>query len=223
MLKMIATIFYIEFVLLLRRSQAWLYPIAFFLIVMTLFPLAFSPEPQFLQKYLPGCFWIAALFANLLSVQTLFITEKEEGTLEQCILSQIDLPILILVKLTAHWLIAQLPLILLTPAIGLLFNLDHATIWILSLSLLLGTPIITLIGALCAALTLNLHQQGTMLGLLILPLITPVLIFGVNITQQSQAGFQTLGPLAFLSSITIFAVALLPLAISTTLKITLDD
>lgn len=223
MLKSICFVFYIEFILLLRRSHEWLYPLGFFVIVMSLFPLAFLPDPIFLQKFMPGCVWIAALFASLLSIKNIFFTDKEDGNLEQLLLSQLPLSFIILAKLCAQWLVTELPLVILTPLLGWLFHLPISTLLALSVSLLLGTPILTLIGSFGVALTLGLRQQGALLGLLILPLVTPVLIFGVNIVQQSQAGFSVAGPLAFLAGFSVFAITLLPWAIAATLRVSMDD
>lgn len=223
MLKMCWFVFLTELTLLLRRSQEWLYPLGFFIIVITLFPLAFTPDPEFLQKYVPGCVWIAALLASLLSIQNVFVTDMEDGNLEQLVLSPAPLTLVMFAKLGAQWLVTQLPLILLTPVIGVIFHLSLWSTFALCVSLLVGTPILTLIGSLGVALTLGLRQQGVLLGLLILPLVTPVLIFGVNITQQSQAGFSILAPLAFLAGLTMIAITLLPWTIAATLRISLDD
>lgn len=223
MLKAVWFVFYAELILLLRRSQEWLYPLGFFIIVVSLFPLAFTPDPVFLQKFIPGGIWIAALLASLLSIENVFFTDREEGNLEQWLLSQVPLTLLMLAKLSAQWIITELPLIVLTPLLGVMFHLPASAIAILSMSLLLGTPILTLMGALGVALTLGLRQQGVLLGLLILPLVMPVLIFGVNVVQQSQAGFAVAGPLAFLAGLAVLAVTSLPWAIAATLRVSLDD
>lgn len=223
MLKIISAIFRTEFILLLRRSQEWLYPLGFFVIIISLFPLAFTPDPAFLQKYIPGCIWIAALLASLLSVENVFVTEMEDGNLEQLLLSQRPLSIFIIAKVSAQWLVTELPLILLTPVLALMFHLSLTTTIALCLSLLLGTPILTLLGCLGVALTLGLRQQGVLLGLLLLPLVTPVLIFGVSVTQQAQAGFSLAGPLAFLAGLFILSLTLLPPTIAATLRISMDE
>lgn len=223
MLKALAYLFYLELLLHLRRPQEWLYPLTFFLITMSLFPLAFTPDAFFLQKYFPGCIWIAALLASLLSSEYIFLTDIEEGFLEQLILSGLPLPLLVLTKVYVQWLLTQLPLIILTPLLGLLFHVSFAAITILCITLFLGTPILTLIGSLGVALTLGLHQQGVLLSLIIFPLLTPVLIFGVNIVVQSEAGFTVLGPLAFLAGLTLLAIHLVPWAMAEALRISLDD
>jgi heme exporter protein B len=219
MLKSLWLLFYIELILRLRRLQESLYPLGFFLIVITLFPLAFTPDPQFLQQFIPGGIWIAALLASLLSIETIFVADREDGHLEQILLSQLPLTFVLLTKLTAQWVTTQLPLILLVPLLGLLFHLPGMTVFLLSCSLLLGTPILTLIGSMSVALTLGLRQQGVLLGLIMLPLVMPVLIVGVSIVQQAQAGFSVLGPLSFLAGLSVFAITLLPWAIACTLRV----
>ncbi|HEX4045573.1 MAG TPA: heme exporter protein CcmB [Gammaproteobacteria bacterium] len=222
-LAILKSLVYLEFLLLLRRSQEWLYPLAFFVIVTCLFPLALTPDPNFLMTFLPGCMWIAALLANLLGVENIFSTDLEEGYLEQLLLSQLPLTLLISIKLSVQWLMTTLPLLILIPLLGLLFHLSGTIIFILSLSLLLGTPILLLIGCLGVALTLGLRQPGMLLGLLILPLVTPVLIFGVTIVQQAQAGLSIVAPLAFLAGLMVFAMTLLPWVIATTLRMSAEE
>lgn len=223
MLKTVGLVFSTELLLLWRRSQEWLYPLGFFVIVISLFPLAFTPDPEFLQKYIPGFVWIAALLASLLAIEHLFFTDLEDGNIEQLLLSQTPLTLLMLAKLAAHWVVADLPLIVLTPLIGVLFHLSLTTILVLCLSLLLGTPILVLIGSLGVALTLGLRQQGVLLSLLVLPLMTPVLIFGVTLSQQVQAGLAIRGPLAFLAGVFFFAIISLPCTIAAALRIGLED
>jgi heme exporter protein B len=212
----------IELLLRLRRSQEWLYPLGFFVIVVSLFPLAFTPDPEFLRKYIAGCIWIAALLASLLSIETLFLTDLEDGSLEQQLLSPTSFTMQIIAKLLAQWLVTELPLIILTPILGLMFHLSFDAIFILCVGLLIGTPIFTLIGALGVALTLGLRQPGMLLGLLILPLTSPVLIFGVSVVQQTQAGFAVAGPLAFIGALCVIAMLLLPMTIAAAIKISVD-
>lgn len=212
-----------ELLLHLRRSHEWLHPLGFFIIIVSLFPLAFTPDPVFLQKYVPGCIWIGALLASLLSVQNVFLTDLEDGHLEQLILSPSTFTLLIFVKLSAQWLITELPLILLTPLLGWMFHLSFAAILVLCISLFLGTPILTLLGSLGVALTLGLRQQGVLIGLLFLPLVTPILIFGVTLIQQLQTGLPILGPLAFLAGLSLLAITFLPFVIAASLKIGIDD
>jgi heme exporter protein B len=223
MLKSIRFILYIELILLWRRSHEWLYPLVFFMILILLFPLALTPDPDFLKKFFPGFLWIAALLASLLSMEHLFVTEMEDGHAEQLLLSQLPLPMLLLIKLIAQWLTTELPLILLTPLLGWIFHLSFTTISSLVISLLVGTPILTLIGSLGVTLTHGLRQQGVILGILILPLTIPVLIFGVSIIKQSDMNLPIAGPCAVLAGLSLFAISFLPFAMSTALRLGLDD
>lgn len=223
MLSTLQMIFYYELLLLWRRAQEWLYPIAFFMMVICLFPFAFSPDQDILKTLMPGGIWIAALFASLLSIETIFLSDMEEGCIEQWLLSPIPLPFLALAKLSAHWLVTALPLIVLTPLIGWLLQIPANAIFILTLSLLLGTPILTLLGSLGVALTIGFRQQGVMISLLVLPLALPVLIFGVNMVLQAQAGFQASGPLLMLAGLLLLSIVGIPIAVGAALRVGLDD
>lgn len=222
MLSAVKFIFVTEILFLWRRSQEWLYPLGFFFIVICLFPLTFTPDSEELKKIIPGGIWIAALLASLLSIANIFLIDAEEGYLEQLILSDIPLPLIMLIKTSAQWLVTQLPLILITPLIGILFQLSFFTILSLCIGLLLATPILVLMGTLCVALTLGLRQQGVMLGLLLFPLIIPVLIFGVSVVQQAEAGLSVIGPIAFLSGLCVFAITVLPFVIAEMVKAGLE-
>lgn len=221
MLKTLLTIFHLELILLLRRSSDWLYPICFFLILLTLFPLAFSPEVT--RQFFPGCIWIAALLASLLSIQNFFTSDLEDGHLSQLLFSRTPLSVLFIAKLAANWLVTALPLVLLTPLFGSLFHLSTATLLAATLSLLLGTPLLTCVGCLGMTLTIGLRQQGVLLALLMLPLTAPVLIFGVGIVQQAEAGLSFAGPLAFLAGLFVFALTIMPWAIASVVRMGLDD
>lgn len=223
MLKALSVVFYTECLLLLRRSHEWLYPVGFFLILIALFPLAYSPEIMLLKKLMPGCVWMAALFSSVLSIEHVFATEIEEGHFEQVLLSGMPLSFYLAVKLLVHWLVAQVPLILLTPVLGALFQMPGKEIWVLCLSLLFGTPVLTLMGSLGVALTLGLRQQGMLLGLLMLPLVVPVLIFGVNVVRQAGEGFGVVGPVMFLFGVMVLAVTVMPGVIGAVLRMGLED
>ncbi|OGT38077.1 MAG: heme exporter protein CcmB [Gammaproteobacteria bacterium RIFCSPHIGHO2_12_FULL_38_14] len=223
MLKSIWFIFKTEILIHIHRSKTWLYPLCFFFIVMILFPFAFTPDPLFLKKWIPGCIWIAALFSNLLSIDSFLLNDLEDSHLEQLLLSQLPLPFVLLIKLFVQWIISILPIIMMTPVIGLWFHLSFSTIKILGLSLLVGTPCLTLISSLGVVLTLGLRQQGMLLCLLILPLIVPILIFGTSITQQASVNLSTSGPLLFLAGLSLFAATCLPFAMAATLRMSCDD
>lgn len=216
-------IFKTEIVTRCRRSHAWLYPLGFFLIIVTLFPIAFSPDPAFLHKYVAGCIWIAALLASLLSIDSFYHADMEDGHLEQLLLSPKPLTLLLSAKLFAHWCVTQVPLILLTPLIGLMFSLSGAETTILAVSLILGTPILTLIGAFGVSLTLGLKQAGILLGLLILPLVAPIIIFAISAVQQIQMGASFAVPLALLAGLLVLALTLIPFTLAATLRITMES
>ena len=211
-----------ELLLLLRRSHEWIYPVSFFIVVISLFPLVFTPDPVFLQKYVSGCIWIAALFASLLSVGQLFSSDMEEGQLDQCLLSP-SFSRFVFAKLIAQWIVTELPLVLITPILGFLFHLPLSSMVALTLSLFIGTPILLLLNSFGVALMMGLKQQGVLLALIIFPLLTPVIIFGVAITQQSQAGFSIVGPVAFLAGLCVLSMTLLPWVIAVVLKMGADE
>lgn len=223
MLKTISTLFYYELLLNLRRSQDWLYPLCFFMLVIFLFPLGVTIDNLLLQTFIPGCIWIATLLANLLAMQHFFSTDLEEGIIEQWLLCPISVTVLIYIKLAAQWLLIALPIILLTPLLGLLFHLEQIVIFTLCISLLIGTPILTLIAGLGAAFTLELRQSGMLLSLLILPLVIPVLIFAMSMVQQAQAGISMMGPLSFLIGLCFLTLTFIPFCIAKVLQISLDD
>lgn len=223
MLNSLRYLFYTECLLLLRHSREWVYPLSFFVLTICLFPLAFSPDPAFLQRWLPGCVWIAALFASLQTLQQVFASDFEDSHLNQWLFTPIPLSMIVFTKIAAHWLVTILPLILITPILTCLFGLSLGVSCALALSLLLGTPIVTLIGSLAIALTFGLRQKGMLIGLLMLPLVTPVLIFGVAIVHQVQAGFSISGPLSFLTGCCLLAILCIPSAIAAAIRIGIDD
>ena len=223
MLRVLGRLFWYDLLIFFRRSQEWLYPLGFFIIVLSLFPLAITPDPVLLQKLAPGIIWISALLASLLALESVLLSDIEEGYIEQLLLNSHPLSLLLMTKMTAHWLVAEMPLILIVPVMGWLFHLSSATIGMLMLTLLLGTPILSLIGMLGMTLTFGLRYQGALLGLLILPLMIPVLIFGVGTVQQYSAGFSALGNLAFLSALLLLAGCFMPWVIAVTLRMGMDD
>lgn len=172
--------------------------------------------------FLPGYFWLCALFASILSIQQVFHSDMEDHHLEQLFLSECPFTFIIGIKLLVQWMITEIPLILLTGIFGLILQLSNTTLGLLCLTLLLGTPLLTLLGSFTVALTWGLQQSGLLLSVLILPLATPVIIFGVNIIQQADAGLKVAGPLAFLAGITLFGITLLPLAIASVLRLSVE-
>src|SRR6185295_19764884 len=180
MFKILGTIIITDLKTILRDAFSWLSPLLFFMMIITLYPLTLGPALNTLQTFIPSILWIAVLLAILLSMNHLFRVEKEEGLLELFILSQIPLTLLILCKLISHWLTHCLPLIILCPLLGLLFNLSAFQEFTLIFSLLLGTPTLVLIGGIGAALVVSIRGHGLLLPILIIPLYIPILIFGTN-------------------------------------------
>ena len=209
--------------LLFRRPAELANPLVFFAIVIALFPLAVGPEKQFLQPLSPGLIWVAALLAVLLSLDGLFRSDFEDGSLEQWVLSSHPLPLLVLAKVLAHWLFSGLALVLLAPLLALMLGLPGRCLPVLLLSLLLGTPVLSLLGAVGAALTVGLKRGGLLLALLILPLYIPVLILGSGALQASLQGLPTTGYLLWLASLAALAVTLTPFAIGAGLTISVAE
>lgn len=212
-----------ELRLLVRRPAELLNPLVFFAIVIALFPLAVGPEAQLLQSLSPGLVWVAALLAVLLSLDGLFRSDFEDGSLEQWVLSPHPLALLVLAKVLAHWLFSGLALVLLAPLLALMLGLPGHCVPVLMLSLLLGTPTLSLLGAVGAALTVGLKRGGLLLALLILPLYIPVLILGSGALQAALQGMPATGYLLWLGSLAALALTLTPFAIAEGLKISVAE
>ncbi len=212
-----------EMRLLARRPAELLNPLVFFAIVIALFPLAVGPEATLLQTLAPGLVWVAALLAVLLSLDGVFRSDFEDGSLEQWVLSPHPLALLVLAKVLAHWLFSGLALVLLAPLLALMLGLPGACLPVLMLSLLLGTPTLSLLGAVGAALTVGLKRGGLLLALLILPLYIPVLILGSGALQAALQGLPATGYLLWLGSLAVLALTLAPLAIAQGLKISVAE
>lgn len=209
--------------LLCRRPAELANPLVFFAIVIALFPLAVGPESQLLQTISPGLVWVAALLAVLLSLDGLFRSDFEDGSLEQWVVSPHPLALLVLAKVLAHWAFSGLALVLLAPLLGLMLGMPLSALPVLLISLLLGTPVLSLLGAVGAALTVGLKRGGLLLALLILPLYIPVLILGSGALQAALQGLPASGHLLWLSSLTALAVTLTPFAIAAGLKISVGE
>jgi heme exporter protein B len=194
----------------------------FFAVVVTLIPLGIGPEAQTLQRIAPGVLWIAALLAAILSLPRLFAQDHADGTLEQLLLSREPLPLAVLAKCAAHWLTTGLPISVLALPLGLSLHLPGPEIRVLMLGLLLGTPALSLIGAVGAALTLGLRGSGVLVTLLVLPLLVPVLIFGAGGVEAVAGGLSPRGHLLLLSAFTLGATVLSPWAIAAALRISME-
>ncbi len=205
-----------------RKRSELLHPILFFILVVSLFPLGIGPEPKLLSEIAPGVIWVAALLATLLSMERLFRADYEDGALEHLLLSPQPLALLALAKVLAHWLVTGLPLLVVSPLLGVLLHLPAEAIRILPLTLLLGTPVLSLLGAVGVALTVGLRRGGVLLTLLVLPLYVPVLIFGTAAVAAAAAGLPASGQLALLGAMLALALTLSPIATAAGLRISAD-
>jgi len=209
--------------LALRRRTDLLTTLFFFLIVASLFPLGVGTEEQILRVLGPGVLWVAALLASMLALERLFAADYEDGTLEQMSITAQPLSLLVLAKVTAHWFLTGLPLVLIAPLIALQYQLPQAAQLAMALSLLVGTPILSLIGAIGAALTLGLRGGGILLSLLILPLYVPVLVYGAGAVTVSTIDFATTEPyFSLLGAFLILSLIFSPLAAAAALRISLE-
>jgi len=205
-----------------RRSTDVLTPLVFFAIVISLFPLGVGPEPNTLRTMAPGVLWVAALLATMLSLGRLFTNDYLDGTLEQLALAPHPLSVLVLAKVLAHWALTGLPLVVISPLLAIQLFLENETMGILVVSLLLGTPILSLIGSVGAALTLGLRGGGVLVSLLVLPLYTPVLIFGASAVSASVEGLDTEAYLSLLAAFLVLALSFAPWATAAALRVSLD-
>ncbi|MCI5763621.1 heme exporter protein CcmB [Actinobacillus porcinus] len=207
----------------MRKQAEILNPLWFFLIVITLFPLVVGPDPNLLGKIAGGVAWVAALLSALLSFERLFRDDFVDGSLEQLMLMAQPLAITALAKVIAHWLLTGVPLILLSPIAALLLSLEMSIWWALVLTLLLGTPILSCLGAIGVALTVGLRKGGVLLSLIILPLFIPVLIFSASVLDAATLNLPYHGQLAILGAILAAALTFSPFAIAAALRISLDN
>ena len=208
--------------LVLRRKNDSLATLFFFAVVASLFPLGVGPEPKLLQQIASGMLWIAALLAAMLSLNRLFADDYQDGTLDLLLLSTIPLPLAVLAKMIAHWLSSGLLLSFAAVLLALQFNLSGESVWILFLSLLLGTPIFSLVGAIGAALTLGTRGGGVLLSLLVLPLLIPVLIFGAGAVDAYQAGLPVAVHFYLLGELFVLSLFFAPLAAALSLRIAIE-
>lgn len=211
-----------DLLLAYRQRTDILTPLVFFVIVTSLFPLGIGPETEILRTIAPGVIWVAALLATLLSLQRMFGHELEDGTLEQLLLTPQPASLLISAKILAHWLTSGLPLVLIAPLLGLQLGMTNDALLMTVISLGIGTPVLSLIGAIGAGLTLGLRGGGVLLALLILPLYIPVLIFGTGAIVATMQGFAADGQLSLLGAYLCGALVIAPWVSSTALRISLD-
>jgi len=211
-----------DLLLAMRRKSEVLTALFFFIIVVSLFPLGIGPESTLLKKIAPGILWVAALLATMLGLARLFAPDHADGTLEQMVLAPAPLGLLVTGKIIAHWISTGLPLVLLAPVLGLQFDLEADALGILVVALLLGTPLLSLIGAIGAALTLGVRGGGVLLSLLVLPLYVPALIFGAGAVEAHISGLGAGGHLSLLAALLALAVFFAPWATTAALRIALE-
>lgn len=211
-----------DLLLAVRQRTDLVMTVFFFIIVVSLFPLGVGPELDRLRPLAAGVVWVAALLASMLSLQRLFAADLADGTLEQLLLTPHPLALLVLGKIVAHWLMSGLPLVAVAPVLGLQYDLDGAPLAVLVLTLLLGTPVLSAVGAIGAALTLGLRGGGVLLALLVLPLYVPVLIFGAGAVDAAAAGLEIGGHLSLLGAFLLMALVLSPWAAATALRVSLE-
>lgn len=219
---MLKAIFLRDLRLAVRNSAEILNPLWFFLIIITLFPLAIGPEPQTLARIMPGIVWVAALLSSLLGMDRLFRDDYHDGTLEQMMLMPLPLPGVVLSKVAAHWAVTGLPLLLISPLAALLFGLSRQAWETLALTLLIGTPALSFLGAIGVGLTVGLRRGGVLLSLLILPLAVPLLIFATAAVDAAQMQLPVDGYLAILGAFLTGCATLSPFATAAALRISVQ-
>ena len=206
----------------LRNPSSFLNPLLFFVISISLFPIAISPESQTLSNIAPGIIWVTVMLSALLSLNTLFHFDYENGILEQMVISHHSLALILLAKTTAHWILTGLPIILLSPLVGTVLFLDYESILILMLTLLIATPCLSLIGAIGASLIVGIKNTGMLLSLLVLPLYVPILIFGTSAVSQTQFNLPINGQIYFLSFMLVLSLITAPFISAYSLRISIE-
>ncbi len=222
LLAAVRCIFVRDLRLALRRRADTLAAMIFFVMVVSLFPLGIGPESALLRTMAPGVVWVAALLSSMLSLTRLFADDHQDGTLEQLLLSAHPLAFLALGKIAAHWMSSGLLLVLVAPLLALQFDLSPSACGVLVLSLLLGTPVLSLLGAIGAALTVGLRGGSVLLSLLVLPLAVPVLVFGAGAVEAYNAGLGVSAHLSLLGALLVLALAAAPVVVAAALRIALE-
>jgi len=211
-----------DILLAMKRPTEVLTGLFFMVIVASLFPLAMGPELNFLRRMAPGILWIGALLSSLLSLPRLFEADYSDGTLEQLVLVPSSLPVIVGAKMLAHWLLSGLPLVLLAPLLGLQFDLSSDVLLSLMLTLLLGTPVLTALGSIGAALTLGVRGGGVLLSLLVLPLMVPVLVFGAGALEAQMGGLGIQAHVSLLLAMLLASCSLSPFASAMAIRLAVE-
>ena len=222
MFTVLRCVIYRDLLLATRKWADVFTALVFFVIVVSLFPLGVGPEPNLLRTIAPGVIWVAALLASMLSLTRMFSADHADGTLEQMLLSTAPLGTIVAAKVVAHWLVTGLLVVLIAPVLALQFDLPQPLLWTLTLSLLLGTPVLSMIGAIGAALTLGLRGGGALLSLLVLPLYAPVLIIGAGTVDMAASGLGTEAHFLLLAALLVVAAAFAPWAAAAALRISAE-
>ena len=204
--------------LVMRQGSDAFVVLIFFIVTVTLFPLGVSPDPLILQNLASGIVWVGALLAAMLSLDRLFQTDHDDGSLELLVLSPYPLEIVVLCKCFVHWLTTGLPIMVISPVLAFMLNIKTGAFLYLITSMALGTPIISLLGAVGAALVLGSRRSGVLIALLIIPLTIPILLFGVGAIQAATEGYSASSPLMFLGALLLFSIALCPWVIASSLR-----
>lgn len=211
-----------DLLLAMRRRADVLTTLIFFVMVVSLFPLGVGPEMDMLRKMAAGVLWVAALLSSMLSLGRLFSADYLDGTLEQMMLAPQSLSMLVLGKMVAHWMVSGLPLVLMAPVLGVQFDMSAQALGVLIIGLLLGTPVLSMIGAIGAALTLGLRGGGVLLSLLVLPLCIPVLIFGTGAVEAVSTGLSAASHLSLLGALLMLALVFTPWVTAQALRISME-
>ena len=206
----------------LRNPSSFLNPLMFFVISISLFPIAISPESETLSSIAPGIIWVITMLSVLLSLNSLFHYDHDSGVLEQMVISHHSLPLILLAKTSAHWILSGLPIIVLSPFLGMALFINTEGIYILILTLIIATPCLSLIGSIGASLVVGIKNSGMLLSLLILPLYIPILIFATSAVSQSQSNLPIDGQLYFLGFILILSLLVTPFLSALSLKISME-
>ncbi len=218
---MLAKLLYRELLRHWRSRQDLINPIIFFIITVSLFPLAVSPEGNILSQIGPGVIWVAALLATLLSLESIYRDDYLDGTLELLLLQSGSPYKVVIAKILSHWMTSGLPLIIVSPLLAVMMNLESDAVLAIMLSLLLGTPVLSLLGAVGMGLTVGLRQGGVLLSLLVLPLYIPVLIFGASAVTAASMGFSYVAQLAYLGAFLVASLTLVPVAAVAAIRVSL--
>ncbi len=205
------------------KRNEWLNPIVFLVLVQTLFPLALGGSPDLLENIAPAIIWVSALLATLVSLESLFRDDFEDGSMEQMLISASPFYVFTFAKIICHWLLSGLPLVLICPLLAMSFGIKPDVLPVMLLSLLLATPVLCCISALASALTLNARRGGVLLSLIVLPLYVPVLVFATGALSQAAIGVSPAGALYMLAALFIFALSATPFVLSAALKLSLSD